>query len=97
MDKYLKRQLAVLRQLITNYRSGEIRLNVLIQRIEGVSGAIGLQSWKNDVFPIILDLEQVNAAEFDTKKSMTSTDKEIVENSLKALEVLISQFQNRVV
>lgn len=94
MDEYLQRQKAVLRRLIDDYRTGLLHLNTLVQRIEGVSDAIGHQSWKDAIFPIVLALEQVNATTLNAKTSLSESDKAIVEHSLLDLEALIQRFES---
>jgi hypothetical protein len=92
MNEYLERQKSILRQLIGEYRAGRLTLDTLVQRIEGVSQAIGIERWKKEVFPIVLVLEQVNAASLGRKTGLTDADKTEVANSLRELEMLIECF-----
>ena len=93
MDEYLIRQRSVMRQLVCDYKQERLDLNALIQRLEGVSDVIGLESWKSAVFPIILAMEQVNAAMLEERRSYTSADKAVVESSLNELERLLQLWQ----
>ena len=93
MDEFFDRQISVMRNLIDDYRNGRLDLNLFIQRIEGLSDVIGVKEWSDGVFPIVLTLEQVNAAALDTKAALTEADKATITTSLRALEVLIESFQ----
>lgn len=92
MDELFARQAAVLRRLVSDYRQGVLGLNALIQRIEGIGDVLGIEAWKDAVFPIVLSMEQVNAAALDAKRCLTEDDKASVEDSLRELEALIARF-----
>lgn len=93
MDERFARQAAVLRRLVSDYREGVRGLNALVQRIEGIGDVLGIEAWKDAVFPIVLSMEQVNAAALDAKRRLTEDDKASVENSLRELEALIARFE----
>lgn len=93
MDEFFARQVVVLRRLISDYREGVLGLNALIQRIEGIGDVLGVEAWKDAVFPIVLSMEQVNAVALDAKGALTEADKASVENSLLELEALIHRFE----
>ena len=93
MDELFARQVVVLRRLVSDYREGVLGLNALIQRIEGIGDVLGVEVWKDAVFPIVLSLEQVNAVALDAKRGLTEADKASVENSLLELEALIARFE----
>jgi len=93
MDELFARQVVVLRRMVSDYREGALGLNALIQRIEGISDVLGVEAWKDAVFPIVLSMEQVNAAALDAKRVLTEADKASVENSLRELEALIARFE----
>ena len=93
MDELFARQAAVLRRLVSDYREGVLGLNALIQRIEGIGDVLGIEAWKDAIFPIVLSMEQVNAAALDAKRRLTEDDKASVENSLCVLEALIARFE----
>lgn len=61
MDELFARQAALFRRLVDDYREGALDLNALIQRIEGIDDVLGMDAWKDAVFPIVLTMEQVNA------------------------------------
>ena len=92
MDDFFARQMAVLRRQVNDYRNGEFSLNTLIQRIEGIGSALISARWKDAAFPIVLSMEQVNAAALDEKRVLTETDKVSVEKSLLELEAIINRF-----
>ena len=93
MDELFARQVVVLRGLVSDYRDGVLGLNALIQRIEGIGDVLGVEAWKDAVFPIVLSMEQVNAVALDAKWALTEADKASVENSLLELEALINRFE----
>lgn len=93
MDELFARQVVVLRRLVSDYREGVLGLNALIQRIEGIGDVLGVEAWKDAVFPIVLSMEQVNAVALDAKRALTEADKASVENSLLELDALINRFE----
>lgn len=93
MDELFVRQAAVLRRFVSDYREGALGLNALIQRIEGIGDVLGIDTWKDAAFPIVLSMEQVNALALDAKRGLTVADKTSVENSLLELEALIRRFE----
>jgi hypothetical protein len=92
MDELFARQVVVLRRLVSDYREGVLGLNALIQRIEAIGDVLGVEAWKDAVFPIVLSMEQVNAVALDAKRALTKADNASVENSLLKLEALIKRF-----
>lgn len=93
MDEFFARQMAVLRRLFSDYRSGKLGLNALIQRIEGVGDVLGVEVWKDAVFPLLLLMEEVNAATIDAKRDLTVAEQGLVEGALLQLEELIAKFE----
>jgi hypothetical protein len=91
MDEYILRNLSILLKAIDDYRNGLIRLNALINRIEEVSDVIGIQSWKDAVFPIILELEQVNSVEVNTGMASNDANKKIIAKALGDMDDLITR------
>ncbi|MBL8470452.1 MAG: hypothetical protein JNM98_01520 [Rhodocyclaceae bacterium] len=94
MDELLVRQAVVLRRLVSDYREGVLGLNNLVQRIEAVGEVLGVEPWTDAVFPIVLSMEQVNAAALEAKRVLTEADEASVENSLSELEALIARFES---
>ena len=92
MDELFARQAAVLRRLVSDYREGLLDLDALIQRVEGIGAVLGIEAWRGAVFPLVLSMEQVNAATIDAKRELTGAEKASVENSLRELEALINRF-----
>ncbi|KQW56488.1 hypothetical protein [Variovorax sp. Root411] len=93
MDEFLARQFSVLQKLINDYRQKAVSLNALIQRIEGVTGVLGNHTWSDAVFPIVLSLEQVNAATLEARRELTAVEAAAVESSLLELKALIKSFE----
>lgn len=54
MHDLLARQINLLNDAIGAYRQGALELNSLIQRIEGVSEELGMEEWKDEIYPIVL-------------------------------------------
>lgn len=94
MDEFFARQAALLRLFIRNYRGGNLNLNSLIQRIEGIGEVLSSEAWKEAVFPIVLSMEQVNASSQDASTGLTEADKAVVESSLRELEGAIGRFES---
>lgn len=93
MNDFFVRQVAILRNLIEDYQQNAISLNALIQRIEGINGMLGSETWSDAVFPIVLSLEQVNAAALEARRGLTAAEADEVESSLLELEALIKNFE----
>lgn len=89
MSKYLQRQINILRKAIEDYQDGLLQLNALVQRIEEISDAIDIQEWKEALFPIILELEQVNAFNLYRNTELSDADKKIISKALQDIEALI--------
>ena len=93
MDEYFNRQVSLMRRLMNDYRDGQLSLNKCIQNLEGISEAIGSESWKNSIFPIILTMEQINAVAITEHRELHDADKMLIEKSLNDLEHLIQHFE----
>jgi hypothetical protein len=87
------RQLALLRRSLSDDRRGDMQVNSLVQRIEGIGAAIDLEAWRERVFPILLNIEQVNAATIESRRQLTADEKKLVDNSLRQLESVIHDFE----
>lgn len=94
MNELFARQVAMLRRLIGDYREGALSLNALIQRIEGIGDVLGIEAWKDSVFPIVLTMEQVNAIALEANRRLTGEERSAVESALQDLEALISRFES---
>ena len=92
MSDFIARQAQRLQDLIAEYRGGRIDLNALIQKIEGIGEAVGDETWKTPVFPIIVELEQINAGCIVGARRLTSDEHELVEQSLRRLEAVVKRF-----
>ncbi len=93
MSEFFDRQMAVLRQLISDYREEKLSLNFLIQRVQAIGDVLELDSWKEAVFPIIWSMEQINAFALEAKQGLTEEEANSTKNSLVELEALISRFE----
>lgn len=93
MSDIFDRQIGLLRLHIRAYRKGELSLNSLIQKIEGISSAINTKTWGDATYPIVLEMEQVNAGLLSSKRNISKMDTEVIENALIELENLINSNQ----
>lgn len=93
MNELFARQVIVLRRSVSDYREGVLDLNALIRRIEGIGDVLDIETWTDAVFPIVLSMEQVNAAALDAKMVLTEADKVSIQNSLTELEAVINRFE----
>ncbi|WCM92983.1 hypothetical protein M5C99_22060 [Acidovorax sp. NCPPB 2350] len=95
MNDFFSRQALVLRQAINEYRDGTLDLNSLINRFEGVGSVIEDESWRNAVFPIVLSMEQINAAAINGGNDLTEANKVSIEESLLEFDEVIRCFENK--
>ena len=58
--EFQQRQVSRMRSEISDYRAGRLSLNSLIGNIEGLARALDEEFWGDEVFPIVLALEQTN-------------------------------------
>lgn len=93
MNDFFARQIAVLRRLISDYRDGVLSLNSLVQRIEGVGAVIESDVWTDEVFPLVLSMEEINAVALDANRSLTATEKAMIDSSLLELEEVINRLE----
>ncbi|ESS73628.1 hypothetical protein MGMO_15c00490 [Methyloglobulus morosus KoM1] len=91
MSEFLHRQISILRKAIEDYRAGLLHLNALIKRVEEISDAIGIQEWKDALFPIVLEMEQVNAANLNTNTNLSDANKKIISKALQDIEALVGK------
>jgi hypothetical protein len=91
MDEKVERQIAILNELIDTYRKGRLPLNTLVQRIEGISNFIEISWWKEGLFPILLTLEQINAAALDSGDSLSERDRGDIASALDDIDTLIKR------
>ena len=62
MDEFFQRQLTILKDTVSRYRAGTLGLNKVVQHLEAVTNLVNDQKWRDQVFPIIVNLEQINAS-----------------------------------
>jgi 3,4-dihydroxy-2-butanone 4-phosphate synthase len=86
MDDFLKRQLSLIQQAVSDYRTVALSLNQLVQRVEAIGNAIGGKLWEERLFEIVVDLERVNSEIIDKDRQMTLGERERVMGMLSQLE-----------
>ncbi len=89
---YLRRQLNLVVDAVEEYRGGNLGLNTLVQRIQGLSDAIDQPDWREDVFPIVLVLEEINAVCLDEHRSLSEAESEFVAKQLDRLQSLTDSY-----
>jgi hypothetical protein len=95
MNELIYRQFSVMRQTIDNYRSNNLNLNSLVQRIQGAGGVIDNVQWGDAIFPIILEMEQINADIENSGITPTKKDMSDIEKHLLEIEKLIIRFESQ--
>jgi hypothetical protein len=90
MDEFTARQISLIRKLLDDLNQGSLDLNSFIQKLDGIYHALQDALWKEQLFPIILDLEQISASALDSKKALAPSDLAEVGRTLKKLEMLVS-------
>jgi hypothetical protein len=89
MEEYKIRQISLMKEIILMYKNSEISLNTFIQKIEGLGSAIDNKDFSDKLFPIIVNLEQVNAFLIEEKCVPSESDKEIINAEVYKLDKLI--------
>lgn len=84
-----------MRSAIRDYREKRLNLDGLVRRIEGISDAINVDSWRDQIFPIVLALEQVNASLIETRKELSAVDQSMIDAELKRLEAIINGYDGQ--
>lgn len=62
---YVKRQLALMEQALRDYELGRLSLNSLIQTIGALEDAIGSESLRTALSPMVFTIEEINAVALD--------------------------------
>ena len=90
MNEFLNRQIAQIQFAISDFREGELDLNALVHRLEAIGNALGGALWKEQLFPLVVNLEGINSELIDKKRTMNSKEQEQVNAILKLLETISS-------
>ncbi len=93
MSELFGRQAALLRQLIHDYRIGNISLDTLIQEIEAVSDVIGTDAWDGAISQIVWSMEQIHAALIEGRRSLTPEESASIGGSLLDLGKISEQLE----
>jgi hypothetical protein len=93
MNGLFIRQAAVLRQLVSDYKCGNIGLDALIQKIEGIGDVVNIEKWKDAIFPIILSMEQINAAAIEERRRLTAAEVSTIDKFLHEVETLSNRLE----
>ncbi|WP_243366522.1 hypothetical protein [Fundidesulfovibrio soli] len=88
MSDFISRQQDVLRRIIREYNTGARSLNSLIINIETVANSIGNLRFSEEISPLILSMEQINAAMIEENRTLTDLEHGSVTEQLLRLEEL---------
>jgi hypothetical protein len=91
MHQFIHRQITHLEKFIHDFREGSLSLNSLIQRVEGISIALANKAWSDAIFPIVVDMEQINAATLASCRDVNEHERLSIEQSLHAIKLLAKQ------
>lgn len=89
------RQLSIIESCLNEYKKGKIALNSLVETLEAVTGILEDDEWEEKVFPIIVCLEQMNAASIVFNPSLSDDDLCAIEKCIKELKSIIDWFKCR--
>lgn len=90
MDDFERRQIALMRQFVEDFKRGEVSLNILIQQIEAVIAALGSEEFAARADAFILDLEVINATLLDEDRGPTDDENQAVSEAISGFEGLLS-------
>lgn len=93
MDEFKARQLSQIRFGIADFREGKIPLNTLVAKLEGAARAIGQDFWEQEVFAVVLDLEQINVDVVEERRALVPHEKTQVELLITRLEARLDQVE----
>lgn len=94
MKDYFLRQANVIRGLIASYQMGEIGLNLLVQKIEGLRLIIEAPNkWGDDLFGVVVNLEQINAVALIERRPLRKEEQDVVDRQLLYLGVLAEHLE----
>jgi hypothetical protein len=78
MDSYIERQLSLLDQALLDYELGKLGLNSLIHRIEALKAAIGVESLRDALWPIVSSMEEINAVSLSEGRTISGNEADII-------------------
>ena len=98
MNGFAARQLAVLDDRLAAYAAGGISLNDIITDIEGLADAVGNKALREQLFPFLMDIEEINAryltelepddADEAQEKALSPDDEEEIKALLDEIKLL---------
>ena len=91
MRDLLIRQSEILKEVVTAYHSGDMGLNSLIQKIEGIQSIIDDLECKESLFRIVLNLEQINAVTIESQRELTQDEVAQIDKELEVLNLWVHQ------
>jgi len=88
MDEFVARQLSQMRAKIAEFRGGGLKLNGLVQQLEGLARAVDESFWADSVFPLVFDLERINSELMDKRRDMSLEERQKVESIVASIELI---------
>ena len=92
-DGFAERQLAVLEGRLSAYAEGGMSLNSLISDIWGLADVIENKALSEQVFPLLADLEEINAICIVYNEKPTPNDVEKINASLAEIRRIFHDWQ----
>lgn len=93
MDEFVARQKKLASTQFESFRLGKMGLNALIVQIEGIARRLDDEFWAENVFPIAFNLEQINSSLIENGRTLTTSEREQVEEDVREIEALFLNFQ----
>ena len=93
MDSYVERQLSLIEEAIRSYELGVLNLNSLIQRVEALNAAIGSESLRDPLWPIISSMEEINAISLDERRAMTKEEAHKINRDIDRIRSVVGSFR----
>lgn len=97
MNEFFVRQFGIVQEKISEYRRSNIDLNKLVWTLEGVLNVCDDSLFQERAFPVLLELEQINATCFESEQPLTNKEFSDVEGLLVRLETLMMDFEKNAV
>ena len=95
-DGFAARQLAVLESRLSAYAAGGISLNDLITDIEGLAGIIENKTLSEQLFPFLMDLEEINArylTELELDDADDAQEKALLPDDMEEINALLAEIK----
>ena len=89
MNEFLTRQFLQIQFAISDFRKGELDLNALVRKLEGIGNIIEGEFLEERLFPLVFDLEAINSELLDKKRELNPSEQEQIRSILNLLETML--------